>query len=84
MRELPLLVLCAVRGLYRVSLDGAEALRNAAFAEPVASIERLSFRTGPYRADPTRASDRFYGSDLPGADVPDEVATYYIDNVTVR
>ena len=72
---------------YDLSIDGKSALRGAALAEDAASVEaRLSFRTGGYRTEPTRRSDRYAGADLPNPDtpVPLVTATYYVDDVTVK
>jgi hypothetical protein len=61
-------------------------LAGAAFAEAAETVERLSFRTGPYRNEPTRQLDRYDPSlkDLPGADDPVKEAQYFIDQVSVR
>lgn len=62
-----------------VLVDGVSPLpRPAYFTDPVASVERLSFRTGEYR-------DRGYGGrDLPGADVRAPAAVFLIDDVTIE
>lgn len=61
-----------------VLVDGKSPLpRPAFFTDPVASVERLSFRTGPYR-------ERGYGGrDLPGADQKIPAASFLIDDVTI-
>jgi hypothetical protein len=69
---------------YDVSLDGKMVVRQAAFAEPAVSLERLSFRTGEFRTEPTRQTDRYSGADLPGADEPVKPAIYYVDDVVIR
>jgi hypothetical protein len=69
---------------YDVLLNGTPAVRQAAFAEPAASLERLSFRTGEFRKEPTRQTDRYSGADLPGSDDPVTPATYYVDDVVIR
>jgi hypothetical protein len=71
---------------YNVSIDGAPALRDAAFAEAASSVERLSLRTGPYRNEPTRLLDRYDPTlkDLPGADEAVKEAVFYIDEVSVK
>ena len=49
----------------------------AYFTDPVSTVERLSFRTAPYR-------ERGYGgSDLPGADVKAPKAEFLVDDVVV-
>jgi hypothetical protein len=70
---------------YSVAIDGTPVLGKAAFAESVLSVERLSFRTGPYRTGPSRATDpEQIHVDLPGADEPERAVTYYIDDVTAE
>ena len=69
---------------YDVSLDGKMVVRQAVFAEPATSLERLSFRTGEFRTEPTRQTDRYAGADLPGADDPIKPAIYYVDDVIIR
>ena len=54
----------AIGNHYDLSIDGKPVIRQAAFAEPAASIERLSFRTGEFRTEPTRKTDRYSGGDL--------------------
>jgi len=39
----------AVNGKFSVAIDGKPVLRDAAFAEPVQALQRISFRTGPHR-----------------------------------
>ncbi len=55
--ELDLNVEANLFGHFSVSVDGQERLANAALAEAVTSVERLSFRTGPHRDQPTRQTD---------------------------
>ena len=61
-------------------------MKDAAFAEAVLSVERISFRTGPYRNDPGRQLDRYDPGlkDLPGADEPVNEVVFLIDDVSVR
>ena len=72
-------------GRYSLKVNGVTAVSDAEFSEPVATLERLSFRTGEYRNTPTRQTDR-YGrlSDLPGADDAVESAVYYVDQVSIK
>jgi len=74
------------KGQYSLSIDGSPAVRNAALAEAVLSVERLSFRTGPYRNDPTRQLDRYDPrlKDFPDADTPVAESVFYVDDVFVR
>ena len=61
-----------------VLVDGKSLLpRPAYFTDPVATVERLSFRTGAYR-------DRGYGGrDIAGADVKTPKAEFLIDDVVI-
>jgi hypothetical protein len=69
-------------GHYDLSIDGRKVVTAAAIAEAVLSVERLSFRTGPYRDQPTRQTDNEAPHDpLPGADEPAPVAVYDIKDV---
>jgi hypothetical protein len=46
-------------------------------------VERLSFRTGAYRTEPTRRMNPEPGpEDLPGADDPAPAAVFHLDDVT--
>jgi hypothetical protein len=74
----------ATRNSYDLSINGKLVLRQASFAEPAASVERLSFRTGEYRTEPTRQTDRYSGADLAGADDPLLPVTYYVDDVAIN
>jgi hypothetical protein len=59
-------------------VDGRSPLpRPAFFTDPVATVERISYRTGPHR-------ERGYGGrDLPGADQPTSPAAFLIDDVVI-
>lgn len=70
-------------GNYDLSIDGKPVMTKAALAEPVSTVERLSFRTGEDRVLPTRSTDRLLGADLPGADDPVPAAVFFIDDVKV-
>ena len=61
-----------------ILLDGKSPLpRPAFFTDPVASVERLSFRTDRYR-------QRGYGGrDLPGVDTKSPAAVFLIDDVVI-
>ena len=61
-----------------ILVDGKSPLpRPAFFTDPVATVERLSFRTGSYR-------ERGYGGrDLPGADQKSAAAVFLIDDVVI-
>ena len=69
-------------GSYRVSIDGKTVLDQAALAEAVLSVERLSLRTGPYRDEPARHTpNQRRCPPLPNADEPVAVAVFYVDDV---
>lgn len=61
-----------------VRVNGESPLpRPAFFTDPVKTVERLSFRTGPHR-------ERGYGGrDLPGADTKAPAASFLIDDVVI-
>ena len=61
-----------------ILIDGKSPLpRPAFFTDPVATVERLSFRTGAWR-------DRgFGGRDLPGADSKVPLASFLVDDVVI-
>jgi hypothetical protein len=69
---------------FDLSIDGRAVVQQAQFAESVASVERLSFRTGPYRTEPRRETDRYgFLGDLPKADDPVPIVVYYIDDLSI-
>jgi hypothetical protein len=71
-------------GAFSVSIDDKKVLENAALAEAVLSVERLSFRTGEYRNEPTRLTpNQDPAEPLPGADEPVARAAFRIDDVSV-
>ena len=71
-------------GYYNLLLDDKIIVKQAIFAEPVTSIKQLLFRTGPYRTEPNRETDRYSGSDLINSDNPTSSVTYYIDDIIIR
>ncbi len=73
---------------YDVYYDGVKVRERIKFAEKVESLERLHFRTGPYRSDvrlfildgePGTAG--LYQEDLPGADDKVSLSVFLIDDV---
>jgi hypothetical protein len=70
-------------------LDGEVRQTGGPFAEPVESLERLVFRTGPYRADvrglvlEPGAAPRpgLYTEDLPGAELRLPPSVFLVDDV---
>ena len=71
-------------GKFDLSLDGKVVVHDASFAEPASSLERLSFRTGAFRTDPLRTTDRYDGGDLPNAGEFAPLAVFNIDEVVVK
>jgi hypothetical protein len=71
-------------GRFDVALDGRPVARDVAFAESAGSLERIEFRTGAYRIDPTRDLDRYAGGDLPDAGDEVPAAVFYVDDLVVR
>jgi hypothetical protein len=73
---------------YGLTVGGASAIEKAALAEAVLSFERISFRTGAYRNEPSRRLDRYDPrlKDLEGADEPVAEGVFRIEGlrVTVR
>jgi hypothetical protein len=74
----------ATEGKYDLSLDGILLVRQAAFAEPASTVERLSFRTGTFRTEPLRETDRYAGGDLLNPGDPSPAAVYNIDEVVIK
>lgn len=73
------------RDRYSIQIDGKPALTDARLAESVLSVERLSFRTGPYRPNPSRQTDpEKITEDVPHPDDPVRDAVFYVDDVTVE
>ena len=78
---------CAA-GHYNLALDGKPVSSKLAFAEKVETVERLIFRTGPWRGDVRAAfvdgehgTPGFSQGDLPGADQRVPLSVYWIDDV---
>jgi hypothetical protein len=72
----------ASQSTYCLSIDGKRVLSRAPVAEPITSVERISFRTGPYRSTPTRRTpNQVPGPDLPNADAPVPEAVFCVDDV---
>lgn len=72
-------------GRYRLSLGAKVLIEGAQFAEAVRSVERISFRTGPYRNEPNRRLDRYDPNlkDLPDADVPVAEGIFQVSNLQI-
>lgn len=69
--------------LFDVTIDQMPVLRDAEMLEPVDALERISFRTGPFREKPTLRDQKTPGEDFPNGDEPETEAVYYIDDLTV-
>jgi hypothetical protein len=78
---------CAA-GTYDIALNGNLVGRAVKFAEPVDSVERLVFRTGPYRGDVRavfvegeHATLGYTSEDRPGADQRVPLSIYLVDDL---
>jgi hypothetical protein len=72
-------------GNYTLSVNGTELLKNAELAVAVKSVERISFRTGPYRDTPNRQTpNQDPTPPLAGADDPVPTAEFYLDDLRVK
>jgi len=70
-------------GHYSIAINGQSVLEKAVLAEAILSVERISFRTGPYRDQPTRNTrNQRPHKPLPNADERAPAATYYINRLT--
>jgi len=72
-------------GTYSLWINGEQVLKDAQLAEAVKSVERISFRTGPYRNIPTRKTpNETPMPPLKGADEPVKMVQFYIDDLKVK
>jgi hypothetical protein len=72
-------------GQYAIIFDDKIVKKNIPLAEAVKSVERISFRTGPYRDTPNRKTpNEDPVPPLPGADQKEAMGLFYIDNFTSR
>jgi hypothetical protein len=73
-------------GRFDVSIDGKPLASATAFAEAVESVERISFRTGPYRDWPTfkTSTDDTPDRVSPNPDAPEPLAVFHIDDVRIE
>ncbi len=68
-------------GSYAVWIDDKPVAKDFELAVAVKSVERASFRTGPYRDIPNRKTpNETPGPPLPGADDPVNESSYLIDD----
>ena len=73
---------------YDLGVDGAWVRREIPFAEEVRTLERMEFRTGPYRGDVRAAivdseprPSGLYTEDLPGSEEKVPASVFLIDDV---
>jgi hypothetical protein len=74
---------------FSVAIDGKSVLRDAAFADRVQVLQRISFRTGPDRTLCTlcikQYDDSFFGHIDPRTDQPlKKPAIFYLDDVSTQ
>lgn len=67
---------------FDVVIDHQPLLTGAEILDPVPSLERLSFRTGPFNEHPTLRDPKSPGEDFPGGDEPVPEAIYNLDDVS--
>lgn len=74
-----------LNGHFDLAINGKNVVKNALLAEAVKSIERLSFRTGPYRDLPNRKTpNEEPAPPLPGADEAVNPASFLLDSVHIQ
>jgi len=66
--------------LFEVDIDHMPVLRDAEMLEPVDALERISFRTGPFRSEPSLRTPKTPGADIPGAGERDREAIFHLDD----
>jgi len=69
--------------LFAVTIDHMPVLVDAEILEPVTSLERISFRTGPFREKPSLRDPKTPGEDFPGGGDRVAEAAYLIDDFSV-
>ena len=80
-----LIVRATPYGSYDILVDGQEVGKRYQLAEAVKSVERISFRTGPYRDLPNRKTpNETPEPPLPGADDAVAESIYLIDDFVVE
>ena len=72
-------------GSYSLWIDDEKVASGLALSEAVKSVERISFRTGPYRDIPNRKTpNETPGPPLPGADEPVDEAVFLLDDFSAK
>lgn len=71
-----------VAGTFSVVVDNQPLLTDVEFIDPVKSLERVSFRTGPFREHPSLRDGKSPGEDFPGGDDAVTEAIYNLDDVS--
>ncbi len=83
--------LSAISQTYDLMVDGEKIIKDIPFAEKVSSLERIVFRTGPYRGfvPPGQVEDAMpkpaglESEDLPGSEEKAPLCIYWIDDVRI-
>ncbi len=71
-------------GNFSITMNDQELIADAELSEAVKTVERISFRTGPYRDLPNRKTpNEDPEPPLPGADEKDTPRLFYIDDLSV-
>lgn len=79
-----LLVNAGYFGTFDLTINDQKVLEKAPLAEGIKTVERLSFRTGPYRDLPNRKTpNEDPHPPLPGADEKEQLSVFYIDEVRI-
>ncbi len=84
--------LSAISQTYDLVVDGEQIIKDIPFAEKVSSLERIVFRTGPYRGfvPPEQVEDAMpkpaglESEDLPGSEEKAPLCVYWIDDVKIN
>ena len=72
-------------GHFDLSIDHHQVLKHAPLSVAVKSVERISFRTGPYRNHPTRKTNNEQTHPpMAGADNSVKNASYHVDDVILE
>jgi len=83
-----LLEIDCTRQTYTASVNGEHRLENIPFANPVEAVQKIIFRTGPWRMDVrpflipgAPGNNGLFQEDLAGADYKGNLTEYFIDDV---